>query len=205
MENFKVRFLNYENDDFIIGKVYNVENGTIVDEKYYPFTSWSENGNTFENLKEWFEESYDDSCKVELVTDEIKQQFTKSDLKDGMVVTYKNGSIRLLYLGRLYEIDEHINLTTLSNINDYNEFLLNAHNKNLDIVKVEYMGKTIWQRKQKEYMTLEEASKTGKGYKHKDCATYYYYPQNALTHAIGVTRKDMFDLLKVKEFEIEQS
>lgn len=197
--NFKVRFLKYESDDFLTGKIYDVVDGIITDETGYKFSSW---GYTFQDLKKWFEED-DDSCEVELVADDNKQ-FTKSDLKDGMVIEYRDGNIRLLYLGILYEIDRHMNLTASSNINDYNERLLSIHNKNLDIIKVEYMGKSIWQRKEKEYMTLEEASRTGKGYKHKDCTTYYYCPQNALTHAIGITRRDMFDLLKVKEFEIAE-
>ena len=62
----------------------------------------------------------------------------------------------------------------------------------------------IWQEEEKVYMTLEEASKTGKKIRHKSCVIYHSCPQNALNDAIGKTEKDMFELLKSKEFEVEE-
>ncbi len=197
--DFKVRFLKYESDDFLTGRIYDVVDGIITDETGYKFSSW---GYTFQDLKKWFEED-DDSCEVELVTDE-SSQFTESDLKDGMVVTYRDGNIRLLYLGILYEIDRHMNLTASSNINDYNGRLLSIHNKNLDIVKVEYMGEILWER-EKEYMTLEEAYKTGKKFKRKGINWWYTDPMEVLSNFVSETGKNMFEVLELKEFEIEES
>lgn len=58
--------------------------------------------------------------------------------------------------------------------------------------------------KPKTYMTLEEAVQTGKKIKHKDSTIWHNVPQNALTDAVGRTGKDMFELLKVKEFEVNE-
>ncbi len=200
MENFKVRFLKYdEPESFIIGKVYEVNNGEITDETDYIFNVWSHQGkgSGFKAFKSWFE---DNECEVELV----KEEFTKSDLKDGMVLTYRNGEKRLLFLGNLYDTNDSSLLKSLGSINKYGESLTNYIGEGLDIIKVEYMGEILWER-EKEYMTLEEAYKTGKKFKRKGINWWYTDPMEVLSNFVSETGKNMFEVLELKEFEIEES
>jgi hypothetical protein len=78
-----------------------------------------------------------------------KPQFTKSDLKDGMVVTYRNEEKRILIGGEFYEkVDSNWNST--SSIGRYYKDLLRDGSRNLDIMKVEYMDKVLWEREEEE-------------------------------------------------------
>ena len=132
------------------------------------------------------------------------KQFTKSDLKDGMVVTYRNGEMRLLIYGDFYHAIEIE--PTGNTLNNYNDDLtsLTATTNSEDIVKVEYMGETLWKR-EKEYMTLEEAYRTGKRFTHKDYNVYSKCPERILNVTMEITGKTMFEVLRIKEFEIEES
>lgn len=85
--------------------------------------------------------------------------FTKSDLKNGMVLTYRNNEKRLLYELSLYEINDS-KLTIANDISSFNNDLTSDAMGEHDIVKVEYMGETLWERK--EYVTFDEARKSGK-------------------------------------------
>lgn len=191
---FKIRFTKCNKCGFVVGKIYDVKDGQLVDETGYIFTVWSEQGkgDGIEALKSWFENSH---CEIELV----KEGFFISDLKDGMVAHQNNGFQKTIFDNGKRYFDNF-------SINTYpTETLFTAKRElNTNIVKITYMGEVVWEIK-KEYMTLEQAYDTGKKIKHKDCDTYYSSPQNALTHAIGITNKNMFELLKVKEFEIEES
>lgn len=209
MSNFKVRFtrLDKNDDDFVINKIYEVVNGKLTNETCFTYDVWSANGDSFENLKKWIES--DGVTKVELVEEEENKEttntdFTLSDLKDGMVVTYRNGKTRYVFREEFYDIT-YSNLTG-NTFEDYNEDLLHhGGNNDEDIVKVEYMNEILWQRKEKEYYILEEAynKANGKRIKHRDSDVYTNY-LNALTDAIDITGKTMFELLRLKEFEIEE-
>ncbi len=92
----------------------------------------------------------------------MNNNFTKSDLKDGMVVTFRNGEEH-------YIVENGTEIQKLNplDLNWYIPFVYTEdliHNANIcdksystpnyDIVKVSYMGKTLWKRK--ELYTLEE-------------------------------------------------
>lgn len=74
-----------------------------------------------------------------------KPQFTKSDLKDGMVVTYRNKGERVFMKGAFYEQEGYL-YRRASLIEKYCENLDREGNRNLDIMKVEYMDKVLWER-----------------------------------------------------------
>ena len=206
MNNFKVRFTQLREIDkinFILNKVYDVKDGKIVAENGFEYKNWSVESDTFESFKKWFE--YDKVTKVELVEeDEIQNnKFTLSDLKDGMVVTYRNGESRYIFKKNFRGINSGV--LSGNTFDYYNNDLTHGSNYNEDIVKVEYMGELIWQRKEKQYYTLEEAynKANGKGIKHKDSEVYTNY-MTALTIAMSRTGKELFEILKLKEFEIEE-
>lgn len=73
--------------------------------------------------------------------------FTKSDLKDGMVVTYRDGQRqpRVLFDGKLYNM---INMSNISDLKYFNDDLTDPFYEDVDIIKVEYMGEVLWERKE---------------------------------------------------------
>lgn len=83
-------------------------------------------------------------------------QFTKADLKDGMVVTLRDGRQGIVFESYIYLIEiDHNGLNEvrgrrISHVDDYTHELLVGEyfdgHEQYDIVKVEYMGETIWQR-----------------------------------------------------------
>lgn len=84
--DFKVKCVKYNADErnFTIGKVYEIKNGVLYNDRNYPFSSWSMGCCDYDKdvdiyaLNDWFKEWY----VFELV--EEKKVFTKSDLKTGM-------------------------------------------------------------------------------------------------------------------------
>jgi len=98
----------------------------------------------------------------------MQKKFTKSDLKDGMVVEYNDNYFgkRLVIGGFLIGEDGH------SDLGDYNENLKNVAS-GLEIVrvyKIKHIGKIssimknrnlelIWERKEPKKMTIEEMRK----------------------------------------------
>lgn len=94
---------------------------------------------------------------------EMKQEFTKSDLKNFMRVKYRNGWVRMYIDGRLYSTE---NLFVLGDITNYNEYLVSRDTQSLDIVEIykepsnkhlnsNYFGKLIWERKEKSQQEIE--------------------------------------------------
>lgn len=209
MSNFKVRFTQLKDSDrnsVVLNKVYEVKDGRFIDETGWEYTSWARIDDSFKQFKKWFER--DGVTKLELVEEENKEttntDFTLSDLKDGMVVTYRNGETRYVFREEFYDIT-YGNLTGYT-FEDYNEDLLHhGGNNDEDIVKVEYMNEILWQRKEKEYYILKEAynKANGKRIKHKDSDVYTSH-LNALIDAIDITGKTTFEVLRLKEFEIEE-
>src|SRR3990167_10128183 len=76
-----------------------------------------------------------------------KPQFTKSDLKDGMVVEYRNGWQRVVLGDKLLDVNK---MTVGKYLSDYDDSLLNTTyvGAATDIIKVSYMGELLWQREE---------------------------------------------------------
>jgi len=78
------------------------------------------------------------------------KQFTKADLKDGVIVTYRNGDERIIYNGNFYraQTNDEVSEWVFSSgkTNAYNEKGFSIKVPGLDIVKVVYMGEIIWER-----------------------------------------------------------
>lgn len=112
-------------DDVQVGKTYKI---VYIDDSSAPYQ--------VENL-EWFKEN-----ELELAT----KTFTKSDLKDGDIVTYRNGDTRSVKGKYLYWKGSIAN-----NLDNYTKELLDVDKKhNIDIVKVErpISYETIFERKE---------------------------------------------------------
>ena len=114
--------------------------------------------------------------KVEDVISEDKIKSTKEKTPKEWLLTVKaiytlRNNIECITLGdgKAYRIDKPM-LWNQSLNTDYDEDLNfgTPYNiiKELDIMKIEYQGETVWERK--EYVTLTDAIKTGKKIKYKD-------------------------------------
>ena len=93
----------------------------------------------------------------------------KSDLKDGMVVTYRNGEVRILIGEVLYEGLQDI-LETMSCLKWFNCDMTHIGDSKFDIMKVEYMNEVLWQRV--EYVDFMTAVNSGKKFKHASWKRY---------------------------------
>ena len=113
--------------------------------------------------------SEDDLKPYEENTIETKT-FTTKDLKDGMILTLRNGEERLYIRSWVKAIGNiRDSLSNCGMITQWGENFEFGFGGEKDIVKVEYMNEVLWEReKEKEYFTLEEVIKTGKKFKHRD-------------------------------------
>lgn len=119
---------------------------------------------SIKNEKGW-EYTVDNSEKeFELIErEERKMEFTKSDLKDGDVVTLRNGDRLIHNNGNFTDLnEEHDNY--LAYIDDLNDDLTceDSDEKDSDIVKVERVKEytTVYERNEEvKEMTVEEVSK----------------------------------------------
>jgi uncharacterized Zn finger protein (UPF0148 family) len=79
-----------------------------------------------------------------------RKQFTKADLKDGMVVTIRDGREAVVYMGILNEVEEDIftknRLIAETNYCDNLTAIGGRHC--YDAMKVSYMGETLWEREE---------------------------------------------------------
>lgn len=100
--------------------------------------------------------------------------FTREDLKDGMILTLRNGERNVYIKGWLKTINNiSDDFTNSGKITQWKENLdfISSSGSQFDIMKVEYMDKVLWER-EKQYFTLEEAIETGKRFKHKEVKQY---------------------------------
>ena len=115
MPNFKVRCTGLSdtasNDNFIIGKTYTTDGGTLKAETGYEFDAWSFKKATFENLKKWFLPQ----ITFELVEDE--KVFTKADIQANDFVFLINGTY-----GRFISFDGGIVLVYENPKNSHDDF-----------------------------------------------------------------------------------
>ncbi|QDP64827.1 MAG: hypothetical protein GOVbin2917_142 [Prokaryotic dsDNA virus sp.] len=95
----------------------------------------------------------------------LANSFTKSDLKDGMVVTYRNGWKRVILDKGLLYSDNCLSMSsfhfTKVTLDSFNEDLTYYGHNPRDIMKVTYMGEILWEREeetaeQKRIKELEE-------------------------------------------------
>lgn len=168
------------------GETYLVKNGTL----------FTRNGNvnycgdSLEDLNKWYKEF---GVEFKMVETEKPKPFTINDLKVGMVIScnhftrvvvsdkeyYRDGV--LLELGVVFKEDG-----SLSG----------------NIKKITYGDEVVYQKK--EYMTLKEASNTGKRFKHKDSEMWYTSPLTVLNLVMKTTELSMFEVLDLEEFEVEE-
>ena len=83
----------------------------------------------------------------------VEKQFTKSDLKDGDIITQRNGLKKMVFENKLYGSNHFVSLTY------YTEDLKDANgDEEYDIIKIERPGKynTIFERKEE---ILDETEK----------------------------------------------
>lgn len=106
-------------------------------------------------------------CNILEWSDYMQKEFTKADLKDGMVVKHRNGDKRMVISEALIGEDGY------SDRNCFREDLTNRYFKDLDIVGVyaiqeysnfadmlsDYNLELIWERKESKKMTVEEMRK----------------------------------------------
>ena len=77
-----------------------------------------------------------------------RKQFTKADLKDGMVVTYRKGGFeRLVFDGELFAFDDS-GISHTASLDKYEDSLLRTAGSSDDIIKVSYMNETLWERQE---------------------------------------------------------
>lgn len=78
-----------------------------------------------------------------------KIPFTKSDLKDGMVVTYRDKKARIVFDGKLYTTDvDSDSFLCQTDLEDFSDSLSCIDYEMNDIMKVEYMGEVLWEREE---------------------------------------------------------
>lgn len=78
----------------------------------------------------------------------LVKTFTKSDLKDGMVVTYRNENERIVFKNTLYLPDEDDTLMSRITLAYYNNDLMLPDYSSMDIMKVTYMDEVLWEREE---------------------------------------------------------
>ena len=96
------------------------------------------------HLKETATWLYEDALEL------AEKPFTKSDLKDGMVVTYRNKTARIVFDDKLYTTDvDSDNFLVQVTLDDFYDDLSCIDYELNDIMKVTYMGEVLWERKEK--------------------------------------------------------
>ena len=109
----------------------------------------------------------ENDCEILEWSDYMKKEFTKADLRDGMVVEYRDGKRRLILNNFLIGIDGYFDLS------NYSENLKDKNSSDRDVVGVfkvnivtnlDYIFRTenlelIWERTETKSMTTEEMRK----------------------------------------------
>lgn len=82
------------------------------------------------------------------VTFRHQREFTKSDLKDGMVLHCRNGERRLYFEGKLIYFRHPDYIEMSCDVSLYTKDLnyINDQLRRLDIVRVFYMDRLVWSR-----------------------------------------------------------
>lgn len=132
--------------------------------------------------------------QVELIEEDLRDI-----IKDEMIVTFRNGQKGICINGRIY-----LDALKRFEISIYTKKLINIFDGRRDIMKIEHMNETIWERKERKLVTFDEARKSGKKvrcYEHKEfqvlndllidiCKTIHY--------------NDLNEFLDNKHWEVEE-
>ena len=200
MKNFKVRCIDQNiSDYFVTGDIYEVIDGVIMSKNNIPYNP-TDPFFTIEEINK--------NCvpQFELVEE---KSFTKADIKNGMIVTYRNGCKRVAFNKEFYAYTENgISIKRGNILEEYNDDLIRYDElEGLDIMEVEYEGEVLWTRK--EYYTLEEVVKEAKemckNIKHKDFEKIYnpcYITDVLKLIKMVLDNKSDVDLFEMKEFEV---
>lgn len=117
----------------------------------------------------------------------LANSFTKSDLKDGMVVTYRDKTERIVFDRKLYSTaGENYNFLRQLSL-DYFYDDLSCDHRSYDIMKVTYMDEVLWER--------EEESEEDK--KIKEFTNWFY--KIAEEHRLYGLSFDMDKVRSIKE------
>jgi len=127
-------------------------------------------------------------------------EFTKKDLKDGMVVTYNTKDKRTFLQDGLYEKSEDNEYVKTLPIESL-MYDLSFGDIGCRIIKVEYMGETIWERK--EYVDFMTAINSGKRIKHKDWSMFHEW-DSSLLMLKGKDKSKELSRINSNEWEIER-
>lgn len=92
---------------------------------------------------------FEKSCSWNKLTPISKKKFTKADLKDGMVVTYRDGSERIFFDGEFFE-DCTKKLFRRCLLGSFDCDLTSPDHPDLDIMSVSYMKELLWGREEEE-------------------------------------------------------
>lgn len=112
----------------------------------------------------------------------MSKQFTKSDFKDGMVVTLKNGRKNYIVLQGKQIQDLHGYCDWDIDTNFTDDLACDLYD-NFSIMKVEYMGEVLWERK--EYVSFDVARKSNKNVRFN--ATDSNTPYRDIMYLVGKT------------------
>ena len=130
------------------------------------------------------------------------------ELKDGMVLTFKDGRQAIIFKERVYEIKESKNRCFFDNLgcieqwNNENLTLWGTHPSKSDIMKVEYMGETIWELV--EYVSFMDAVNSGKRFKYKGWNFYFEELRGVLYYIESTyTDEEIKKILNEKAWIIE--
>lgn len=161
--DFKVRCIESASGDFTKGEVYDVKSGKIFDNVSYSRGKFTDVNNINHSL----------NSKFELV--EEPKQFTKADLRTGMILEDRDGNKKIVLLntaaGDIYRYisDGDRLISNWGDIKNYNDDLtFNGGCREFDTMKVYggnniYIGMTnqqlIWERKSKLHITTSIAIK----------------------------------------------
>lgn len=96
---FKVTGLNYKEDlkgNLTVGKTYVAKNGIVHGNDGYEFSAWANDGATFENLQEWWEEWYQLQFVEEILPEPVKvEEPVKTDDPVNHPSHYTKGKIEV--------------------------------------------------------------------------------------------------------------
>lgn len=118
----------------------------------------------------------------------LVQPFTKSDIKDGMVVTYRDGDERLVLDGRLYYSNSDGSmLQHRTYLCTFKSDLTAPSSSDMDIMKVTYRDEILWEREEE----TEEDRKL------KEFTNWFY--KIAEEHRLSGLSFDMGKVRSIKE------
>lgn len=130
----------------------------------------------------------------------------KSDLKDGMIITNRKGARFIAMVVSGMTIDMNTDEVIRGNFDSFNDDLIHECSNEWDMMKIEYMGETVWERK--EYVTFLEALSSEKriklqgGYRFLNVSEAFHFMNTVYNHYGGT--KEVTRLMREKLWEIEQ-